>query len=123
MARTKRKPPRHMRVGVLDLATIATNPLNVRIHVAADEVNNAIERYQTLGLPPHVVVDENNLVLSGYAGVKAAIKLNLDRVIISQSIPPFSDAEKRAYLIEDGHSLIAGMIGKKSARRIDGTAH
>ena len=102
-------------LGVTDLAALMKNPLNTRTH-DADEVAKAIEnvsqRCQAFGFPPHIVVDEDNLVLTGYATVKAAEQLGLKQFVVSSAAPPLTDALKRALLIEDGHPLVAEMIGK-----------
>lgn len=102
-------------LGVRDLAALMKNPLNIRTHDAdevAKAIDNVSERFHTLGFHPHIVVDEANLVLTGYATVKAAEQLGFNQFVVSRAMPPLTNAAKRARLIEDGHPLVAEMIGK-----------
>jgi hypothetical protein len=71
----------------------------------------AVERYRTLHLPFNTLIDENNLVLRGYAGFKATERLGLDKIVTTKCEPPLTLKQKQAYLIEDGHREVATLIG------------
>jgi hypothetical protein len=111
--------PKHRRrerplteLSVIDLETLLSNPLNNREH-NADEVRERVARCLEERMPPVLAIDENNLVLWGYAGFQAAIELNLTRVFVSRERPPFSLAVKKRLLSEDGYSWVAQAIGRK----------
>lgn len=108
------RQPKHgfTQLSVIDLETLLSNPLNKREH-NSDEVRETVAQSLELGLPPLIVIDENNLVLSNYAGVQAAIELGFKKVFVSREVPAFSDAVKKRHLIEDGYSWVAHAISSK----------
>jgi len=98
-------------MGITTLTKLQENQLNARTHNEA-EIEEAVERYRTLHLPFNVLIDEKNLVLTGYAGLKATERLGLDKIATTKREPPLTLKQKQAYLIEDGHREVAILIGK-----------
>jgi hypothetical protein len=97
-------------MGITTLIKLQENQLNARTHNEA-EIEEAVERYRTLNLPFNMLIDENNLVLTGYAGFKATERLGLNRIVTTRCEPPLTLKQKQAYLIEDGHRHVATLIG------------
>jgi hypothetical protein len=97
-------------MGITTLIKLQENQLNVRTHNEA-EIEEAVERYRTLYLPFSMLMDENNLVLTGYAGFKATERLGLNKIVTTRREPPLTLKQKQAYLIEDGHRHVATLIG------------
>ncbi len=100
-------------VGITTLTKLQENRLNTRTHDQA-EIEQAIEHYHAVKLPFNVFIDENGLVLSGYAGFKATERLGLNKIAITRSEPPPTIKQKQSYLIQDGHRQVATLIGLPS---------
>jgi hypothetical protein len=101
------------RMGVIELTTLLQHALNRRVQCQSD-VEKAKEELDVLGQRV-IIIDENNLVVWGYAHVLAAQERNLNPIMTITYHPPLTNEEKRNLLIEDGHSLVADMIGSNQA--------
>jgi hypothetical protein len=114
MASKKRvlRPPT-FHVGVTTLTRLQESQFNIRTHDKA-EIEQAIEHYHAVKLPFHVIIDENGLVLSGYAAVIASERLGLNQLTTTRREPPLTTRQKQTYLIEDGHQQVAMLIGPPS---------
>ncbi len=111
MASRKTLPKRPTFImGMTTLTKLQENQLNARTHNEA-EIEEAVERYRTSNLPLGVFIDENDLVLMGYAGFKATERLGLNKIVTKRREPPLTLKQKQAYLIEDGHRHVADLIG------------
>jgi hypothetical protein len=109
LRRTPAKRPTFF-VGITTLIKLQENQLNARTHNEA-EIEEAVDRYRTLHLPFNVLIDENNLVLTGYAGFKASERLGLSKIVTTKREPRLTLKQKQACLIEDGHRKVAILIG------------
>jgi hypothetical protein len=106
-----------MHVGIGNLAQIRQNPLNNRARVDEAQVSELVERYGLQRLPFNVLIDRDNLVLSGYAGIIPTERLRLDKIVTTRAAPELSIKAKQAYLIDDGYSEIAVSIGPQSGSK------
>ena len=105
----KRKAPSTTILGVRTIAALMMNPLNARNHNSA-EVERLIEHHETFELPFHIMVDENNVILTGYDKFVAAQRLGLESLVSSTSSVPMSLSDKKRHLTGDGHAAVAKMI-------------
>ena len=109
------KPPIFI-VGVTTLTKLRENQLNTRTHNEA-EIEEAMECYQIVKLPFNMLIDENDLVLTGYAGFKASERLGLNKVSATRREPPLTLKQKQDYLNEDGHRHVATLIGRPTGSK------
>src|SRR5256885_487287 len=111
MASRKTLPKRPTFImGITTLTKLQKNQVNARTHNDA-EIEEAVEYYRTSYLPFNMLIDENDLVLTGYAGLKATKRLELDKIVTTKCEPPLTLKQKQAYLIEDGNREVATLIG------------